>query len=189
MKEIEKTLNMINDIKQIAQNHPQAMFYYFLVRAIRANRVIEFGKSFGISTIYLALALRDNWGGQLIGTEIHKEKAKKVILDIETAGLSKYVDIRMGNPIETLKDISGPVDFLLNDGFPPSALPVLKLVAPYIRPGGVVVSDNVDPSKADHREYIDYLRKPENGFQSARLELNKRVEFSIKVSAYEPSIN
>ena len=62
------------------------------------------------------------------------------------AGLSEFVDIRVGDALETLKEIQGPVDFFLNDGFTRKLLPVLKIVAPHIRPGGVVVTDKVDES-------------------------------------------
>ena len=170
------------DNKYMALDPVQGVFCYFLAKAIRARRIIEFGTSFGVSTIYLAMAIRDNGGGVVIGTELIKEKAKRARENLNKAGLSKFVDIRVGNALETLKDIKGPVDFFLNDGFPRYALPVLKMVVPHMRSGSVIVTDNVGLFKADYREYVEYLRNPNNGFQSVLMGLNEGTEFSIKVA-------
>ena len=118
----------------------------------------------------------------VIGTELIEEKAKRARENLNKAALSKFVDIRVGNALETLKGIKGPVDFFLNDGFPRYALPVLKMVVPHMRPGSVIVTDNVGLFKADYREYVEYLRNPRNGFQSALMGLNEGTEFSIKVA-------
>lgn len=170
------------DNKYMALDPVQGVFCYFLAKAIRAHRIIEFGTSFGVSTIYLAMAIRDNGGGQVIGTELIEEKAKRARENLDKVGLLEFVDIRVGNALETLKDIKGPVDFFLNDGFPRYALPVLKMVVPHMRTGSVIVTDNVGLFKADYREYVEYLRNPNNGFQSVLMGLNEGTEFSIKVA-------
>ena len=93
------------DNKYMALDPVQGVFCYFLAKAIRARRIIEFGTSFGVSTIYLAMAIRDNGGGVVIGTELIEEKAKRARENLNKAGLSKFVEIRVGNALETLKDI------------------------------------------------------------------------------------
>ena len=75
---------------------------------------------------------------------------KKAWDHLREVGLEEYVEIREGDALETLQDLEGPIDFMLNDGFPPYALPVLKLVAPHLRRGAAVVADNVGAFKADH---------------------------------------
>ena len=170
------------DNKYMALDPVQGVFCYFLAKAIKARRIIEFGTSFGVSTIYLAMAIRDNGGGVVIGTELIEEKAKRARENLDKAGLSEFVDIRVGNALETLRDIKGPIDFFLNDGFPRYALPVLKMVVPHMRHGSVIVTDNVGLFKADYREYVEYLRNPDNGFQSVLMGLNEGTEFSIKVA-------
>lgn len=95
-----------------------------------------------MSTIYLALAVRDNRGGRVIGTEIVEPKAERARRNLDDAGLGDFVEIREGDALQTLRDVGGEIDFLLNDGFPPYALPVLKLLAPRLRAGAVVVADN-----------------------------------------------
>src|SRR5215469_16668785 len=90
---------------------------YMLARAIGARAIVEFGTSFGISTIHLAAALRDNGGGRLIGTELESEKAVQARVNLGAAGLSDLVDVREGDALETLaRDLPAIVDFVLLDG-------------------------------------------------------------------------
>lgn len=166
----------------IALDRTQGAFCYLLARALGAKRIVEFGTSYGISTIYLACAVRDNGGGLVIGTERISSKAKKAWDHLREASLERYVEIREGDALETLRDLEGPIDFMLNDGFPQYALPVLELVAPQLRPGAVVVADNVGAFKADHAEYLEYVRNPANGFCSGLLKLNEGTELSVRIA-------
>ncbi len=171
------------DDKFICLDRSQGVFCYLLARALGARRIVEFGTSFGVSTIYLALAVRENGGGRVIGTERVPAKAARARQHLREAGLLELVEIREGDATETLRDLEGPVDLLLCDGFPPAMLPVLKLVAPHIRPGGAVVSDNVGAFWADHSDFLAWVRDPANGFQSAMLAMNEGTELSVKVGA------
>jgi predicted O-methyltransferase YrrM len=95
--------------------------------SLRARRVVEFGTSYGVSTLYLAAAVRDNGGGTVIGTEIEPSKAQSARAHFAEAGLENLVELREGDALETLVDCGGPVDFLLVDGFPKLARPVIEL--------------------------------------------------------------
>jgi predicted O-methyltransferase YrrM len=167
----------------IPLDRTQGAFCYLLARALGARRIVEFGTSYGISTIYLACAVRDNGGGLVIGTERVSSKAEKARDHLREAGLEEYVEIREGDALETLRDLEGPIDFMLNDGFPPYALPILELVSPQLRLGAVVVADNVGAFKADHAEYLEYVRNPTNGFCSGFLKMNEGSEFSVRVAS------
>jgi predicted O-methyltransferase YrrM len=68
-------------------------------------------------------------------------------------------------------------------------LPVLKLVAPRMRPGGVVVSDNVGAFWGDHRDFLDWVRNPANGFQSAMFSMKWGTELSVKLPPAGSSAN
>jgi predicted O-methyltransferase YrrM len=92
-------------------------FLYVCARARQATNIVEFGTSFGVSTIYLATALRDGGGGQLIGTELEPAKAERAHENISVAGLDGMVDIRVGDALETLRDdVDDGVDLVLLDG-------------------------------------------------------------------------
>lgn len=178
-----KQLEHTHDNDYLSSGPRYGMYCYLLARAIGAKRIVEFGTSFGVSTIYLALAVRDNGGGIVIGTERVPSKVLKARNNIEEAGLTSFVEIREGNALETLCDLDGPVDFLLIDGFPQYALPVLEIVAPKMRRGTVAVNHNTAFMKGDHAEYIAFVRNPSNGFVSSSIilagELSVRITTSL----------
>ena len=141
-------------------------FLYMCVRARKAKRIVEFGTSFGISTIHLACALRDGGNGHMIGTELEPTKAKRARDNLGAAGLADLVEIRVGDALETLKDgIDGDVDLVLLDGAFSLYLPVLKLLEPHLRDGAFVIGDNA----LEQSGYLDYVRNPQNGYLSLAL--------------------
>lgn len=114
--------------------HPQVgTFLYQLIRSLRPALVVEFGTSFGASTIYAAAALRDNGAYRIIGSELHPGKADRARSHLERAGLADYAEIRTGDAREELGTLPGPVDLLLLDGWKELYLPVLKLLEPALR--------------------------------------------------------
>jgi predicted O-methyltransferase YrrM len=168
-----------HDRDYLASSPGHGMYLYLLARAIDARRIVEFGTSFGVSTIYLALAVRDNGGGLVIGTEMVPLKAARARSNLEEAGLANFVEIRQGNALESLRDVDAPVDFHLSDGFPQYALPVLQLIAPKMRRGAMVVNHNAAVMKGDHAEYVAFVRDPSNGFVSSSVPL--AGELSVRV--------
>jgi len=94
--------------KLVALDRDKAEFCYQLCRAIDARRIVEIGTSYGVSTIYLAAALRDNLGaaggeGVVIGTEHEPEKARAARAHFQEAGLTRFIDLRQGDLRETLR--------------------------------------------------------------------------------------
>lgn len=166
----------------LALDPASGTFVYLLARALGARRIVEFGTSFGISTIYLALAVRHNGGGRVVTTELVPEKAARARAHLEEAGLADLVEIRVGDACETLRHLEGPIDLLLNDGFPRFTLPVLQLVAPHMRPGAVALCGNAAVFPADHAAYRDWVRDPANGFRSAHIDAVTAGELSVKVA-------
>jgi predicted O-methyltransferase YrrM len=142
-------------------------FLYMCARARKAKCIVEFGTSFGISTIHLACALRDGGGGRLIGSELEPTKAGRAKENLNDAGLADLVEIRIGDALETLKaGIDGDVDLLFLDGAFSLYLPVLKLLEPYLRDGAFVIGDNALEQSPG---YLDYVRNPQNGYLSLPL--------------------
>lgn len=160
----------------------QGGLLYLTARAIGAKRVVEFGTSFGVSTLYLAAAVRET-GGTVIGTEILPEKAERALANFEEAGVAKWVDLRIGDARETLKDCGGPVDLLLLDGWKDIELDILKTVEPQLRSGALVFLDNVDTFKVDNRELLDYMADPASGYRSVLLPLKDGMQMSV----YDPA--
>jgi len=160
----------------------QGMFAYLVARSIDAHRVVEFGTSFGVSTIYLASAIRDNGGGIVIGSEFIPSKAERARANIEKVGLGDFVDIRVGDALETLADPGGDIDLLLIDGSKDLYLSILKMLAPRVRQGGVVLADNVlSPFiKKTLAGYVAYTQDSRHGFVSVTVPFQDGFEYSVK---------
>jgi len=152
---------------------------YMLARANNSKSIVEFGTSFGISTIYLACAARDN-GGKVITTELSTAKARKASEHLEEAGVREYVEIREGDALETLRDVSGKIDFALLDGWKKLYLPVLKVIEPKLRQGALVVADDLDIFPEVHKPYLEYVRSPENGYLSVEVPMGDRLELALR---------
>src|SRR6202162_2522491 len=125
--------------KIYALDRDKAEFCYHLCRTIDARRVVEIGTSYGVSTLYLAAAVRDNvraagGSGVVIGTEYEPNKASAARAHFEQAGLGRFIDLREGDLRETLKQIEGPVDFMLVDIWIPMSGPAVELMARHLRP-------------------------------------------------------
>ena len=166
--------------KFIALERPQGAFCHQTVRALQARLVVEFGTSFGVSTIWLAAAVRANGGGKVIGTELVPSKAARAQEHVEEAGLADIVEIRVGDALETLRTLPGEVDMALIDGFPLKSVDVVKLLQPRLRAGAVVIADNVGVLKGDYRDYVDFMRDPRNGFTSMLIPFKFGTEYSVR---------
>jgi predicted O-methyltransferase YrrM len=159
----------------------QGTFAYMVARSLQARRIVEFGTSFGVSTIYLAAAVRDNGGGLVIGSEIEPGKLCRARANIEEAGLSDQVEIREGDARETLKDAGGPVDMALLDGMKELYLPIVETLTPQLRQGAVVLADNILSYRKGLAPYCAHMRDIANGFQSVTLFLGDGTEYSVRI--------
>ena len=149
---------------------------YMLARSNGAGAIVEFGTSFGLSTIHLAAALRDNGGGKLIGTELEPNKLAHARANLEAAGLADLVEIREGDALETLaRDLPDTVDLLLLDGHKPLYSKILALVAPRLRAGSYVVADNADACP----DYKAHIRASNSGYLS--IPFAEDVELTMKL--------
>jgi predicted O-methyltransferase YrrM len=171
--------------KFVALDRDKAEFCYQLCRATDARRIVEAGTSYGVSTLYLAAAVRDNvrargGDGVVIGTEYEPAKASAARTHFEAAGLSRFIDLREGDLRETLKPVEGPVDFMLVDIWVAMARPALELVAPHLKAGAIVVCDNTDVHRDDYADYLAFIGNPANGFRTMTLPFAGGLELSVR---------
>ncbi len=167
--------------KMVALEPLKAETCYLLCRALRAQRVVEVGTSFGVSTLYLAAAVRDNGGGAVIGTEYEPAKAAGARANFAEAGLAEFIDLREGDLRETLKVIRWPVDFVLMDIWTEMARPAIELIAPHLRLGGVVVADNTEQVRHAYRHFFEFVEDPANRLRSLTLPFDGGLEMVVKV--------
>ncbi len=100
----------------LAVSPAEGRLLYVLARGGRAASIVEFGASFGVSTIYLAAAARDN-GGHVVTTEVHPDKCAALRESFARAGVEDCVTLLEGDARETLAGVEGPVDLLFLDGW------------------------------------------------------------------------
>lgn len=150
---------------------------YMLARSSNARSIVEFGTSFGLSTLHLAAALRDNGGGRLITSELEPSKAARAQAHLEAAGLLDLVEIREGDALQTLANGLPPsVDLLLLDGAKGLYGEILSLLHARLRPGALLIADNADYCP----EYLKRVRSPAAGYLS--VPFDDEVELSIKLA-------
>ncbi len=149
--------------------------------------MVEAGTSFGVSTLYLAAAVRDNLredggAGVVIGTEYEPGKARLARDHFAEAGLSDFIELREGDLRETLKDVGGPVDFMLIDIWTPMARLALERVASYLRPGAIVVCDNTAQFRDAYRDYFEFVNEPANRLRTMTLPFEGGLELTVQMS-------
>jgi len=172
--------------KFVALERDKAELCYQLCRALRATRVVECGTSYGVSTVYLAAAVRDNLRGSsgrgaVIATEHEPAKAKQARAHWAEAGLADLIELREGDLRETLKDVAAPVDFVLMDIWTPMARPALELLAPRLRPGALVVADNTAQFRQGYADYFAFVNDPRNGLRTLTLPYEGGLELTVRV--------
>ncbi|OJJ29732.1 hypothetical protein ASPWEDRAFT_63264 [Aspergillus wentii DTO 134E9] len=172
--------------KFIALDQDKCEFTYQLIHAMGATNIVEAGTSFGVSTIYLALAVAGTKtatgkSGIVIATEKEKEKAAIARQYWAQCGpaVEQEIDLREGDLLETLKEGLPQVDLLLLDIWAPLSLPTLKTVLPRLRPGAVVLTDNTISGAKGYADLLAYLRAPENGFFNQTLPFTNGFEMSV----------
>jgi predicted O-methyltransferase YrrM len=161
----------------LAVSRETGTMLYMLARSSRARSIVEFGTSFGISTLHLAAALRDNGGGRLITTEFEPSKVARARDNLTAGGVIDLVEIRVGDALETLRaDLPESIDLLLLDGAKSLYPDVLGLLESRLSTGAFIVADNADYSP----EYLARVRSPSNGYLSTPF--GGDVEVSMRIS-------
>ena len=161
----------------LAVSRETGTLIYMLARSSGARSIVEFGTSFGISTLHLAAALRDNGGGQLITSEFEPSKVLRARENLKAGGLLDLVEIREGDALQTLRsDLPDTIDLLLLDGAKALYSDILNLIEERLRPGALIVADNADYCP----EYLARVRSLANGYLSTQF--SEDVELSFRLA-------
>ncbi|RXG88493.1 O-methyltransferase [Bradyrhizobium zhanjiangense] len=160
----------------LAVSRETGLLLYMLARSSRAKAIVEFGTSFGISTLHLAAALRDNGGGRLITSEFEPSKAARARDNLSAGGVIDLVEIREGDALKTLStDLPDTIDLVLLDGAKALYSDILDLLEGHLRPGAIIVADNAD----DSPDYLARVRAPGSGYMSTAFA--EDVELSMRI--------
>lgn len=161
----------------LAVSRETGALLYMLARSIGAKTIVEFGTSFGVSTLHLAAALRDNGGGgRLITTEFEAFKAERAQEHLVAGGLLDLVEIRLGDALRTLAiDLPETIDLVLLDGAKALYPEILGLLESRLRPGALIIADNADYAP----DYLAEVRSTEAGYLS--VPFGEDVELSMRL--------
>ena len=159
----------------MAVSRETGTFLYMLARSIGACSIVEFGTSFGLSTLHLAAALRDNGGGRLVTSEFEPSKATRARTNLTNAGLADLVDLREGDALQTLAhNLPETIDLLFLDGAKSLHPDILALVEPRLRPGAAIIADNASM----YPPYLARVRDADAGYLS--MPFGNDLELSIR---------
>jgi predicted O-methyltransferase YrrM len=160
----------------LAVSRETGVLLYMLARGAKVRTIVEFGTSFGISTLHLAAALRDNGGGRLITSEFEPSKVVRARDNLTAGGLIDLVEIREGDALQTLAiDLPETIDLVLLDGAKALYPEILSLVERRLRPGALIVADNADYAP----DYLARVRSPAAGYLSTPFA--EDVELSMRL--------
>ncbi|HTV25659.1 MAG TPA: O-methyltransferase [Polyangiaceae bacterium] len=171
-------LELYGRLKDVALpvSRETGILLYQLARSSGARTIVEFGTSFGISTLHLAAALRDNGGGRVITSEFEPSKVARAREHFQAGGLADLIEVREGDALSTLaRDLPAPIDLVLLDGAKALYPDILALLEGRLRPGALVVADNAD----DSPDYLARVRDGKSGYLSTRV--GEDVELSLRV--------
>jgi caffeoyl-CoA O-methyltransferase len=140
---------------------------YDLILKGNYKSALEIGTSTGHSGIYIAWALSKT-GGKLITLEIDESRHKTALENFKQAGLSQYIDARLGDAHILVKEVQGPFDFVFSDADKDWYKNYFIDVDPKFKVGGCYTTHNVSERSQGGRgsgqsaSYLDYLKSLKN---------------------------
>jgi caffeoyl-CoA O-methyltransferase len=146
----KRILKVLDEIKQgpwmanVATLHGRLL--RILTEAVKARNVVEIGTSNGYSALWICLGLQAT-GGRLVTHEIDPQTAALARVNFQRAGVEPMVTIVLGDAHETVSRLKEPIDLLFIDADKPGYLDYLHQLLPLVRPGGLILADNMNQPK------------------------------------------
>jgi predicted O-methyltransferase YrrM len=130
---------------------------YDLVVSKGFRRGLEIGTSTGHSTIWIAWAMSKT-GGRLVTLEIDASRHRTALRNLEEAGVAPYVDARLGDAHDLVKQLPGPFDFVFSDADKGWYTQYFKDLDGKLVVGGCFTAHNVLNGFAGVAAFLDYVR-------------------------------
>jgi predicted O-methyltransferase YrrM len=134
-----------------------AMLLRILIEGTKAQRGVEVGSNKGFGAINMGIAL-ERTGGHLFTLEIDPEMVRQCRANLAAVGLEETVTCIEGDALKTLATLEGQFDFVFLDALKKDYLKYLRQIEPRLKPGAVVVADNVIQSAGQMKDYLDYVQ-------------------------------
>jgi predicted O-methyltransferase YrrM len=181
---IMKSLPVVEGMKLrdeflLAVGEDGAVFMNTLIKSAKSKTILEIGTSYGYSTLWLAEAARENHG-IVITLEANESKVIYAKHKLNEAGLSEYVDFRVGDALALMKEAKESFDFVLLDIWKDLYLPCFELFYPKLKNKAWVVADNMifpPQSIEETKRYQNRIRNT-GDFSSVLLPIGSGMELS-----------
>jgi predicted O-methyltransferase YrrM len=145
-----------------------AMFLRILVESSKAKRGVEVGSATGFGAINMGIAFERN-GGHLFTLDIDPDMIKSTREHVAKMGLDKTVTAIEGDALKTLPQLEGEFDFVFIDALKKDYLKYLKAIEPKLKPGALIVADNVIQSARDMKDFLDYVQNNPKNFDTVTI--------------------
>jgi predicted O-methyltransferase YrrM len=130
---------------------------YDLIVEHNYTHALEIGTSTGHSTIWMAWALSKT-DGKLVTIEIDNERHEQAVENLKKVGLDRYVDFRLADAHQLVKELKGPFDFVFSDADKSWYKQYFLDIAPKMEPGGCFTAHNIGMRMSGIREFLDTVR-------------------------------
>lgn len=164
-------------------------FLHSLIIAHKPKNILEFGTSYGYSTLFLADAA-SKIGAKITSYEIADYKQEFARDMLNRAGLESVVDFKLGDAIENAKRFEHPVDFALIDIWKDLYVPCFDAIYPKLSENGIICADNmITPvmAREDARAYRAIVQSKKD-VQSTLFPIGAGIEISVKWSLEHPNL-
>ena len=167
-QETKETRSLDEKVKKFLENHRRKWIdwnvseadgnvLYNLIIKNKYKKALEIGTSTGHSAIWMAWALSKT-GGKLITIEIDESRYETALANFKEAGLSDYIDARVADAHELVKELEGPFDFVFSDADKGWYKNYFFILAPKLEVGGCFTAHNVlSPHWRGIGEFLDYV--------------------------------
>jgi predicted O-methyltransferase YrrM len=162
-----------------------------IIRKYKAKNILEIGTLYGYSAILMAAAVLPS-DGKVVTIELDKSIADIARKNIAAAELSDRIDVRASNALQVISKLDFEFDLLFLDAAKNEYLKYLKLAEKKksLKEGAIIVADNVEVSKNEMLDYLQYVRSPSGIYKSYTIEttleftpdVKDAIEVSIKVA-------
>ena len=159
---------------------------YDLIIKNNYKSALEIGTSTGHSAIWMAWALSKT-GGKLITIEIDEVRYKTALKNFKKAGVEEFIDARLGDAHQLVKDLRGPFDFVFSDADKEWYTQYFKDVEKKLAVGGCFTAHNVMDGFRDVKEFLDYIKSLPNYETTIDRSSRSGISISYKKSDAPPS--
>ena len=160
-----------------------AMMLRILVESAGAKRGIEVGSATGFGAINMGIAF-ERTGGHLYTLEIDPRMVKECRENLKKVGLENIVTCIEGDALKTLPTLEGEFDFVFIDAVKRDYLKYFKFIEPKLKPGAVIVGDNVIRSARAMKDFLRFIQESPNYdtvIIRASMEKNDGMSVSYKI--------